>query len=219
MNETEKIILQQELDIRRKLAGETDNEFASNTRCLMPFLPSRIQKEANELIDGATLVQAPSFQELFYIPIVHDIALRQAGTYRDFLREVFQILNEQPKIPTIIADGDCASLKFTRSSIINSRLRTLSLALEYAGLNYQTVSKGKESIDGYQNVIVDFLSINGISKLTTNERVIFFQGKDHKNGVEEWCKRNSVELKTMAPPSTQAVKPIFFNYDTRQIQK
>src|SRR3989338_856299 len=269
MNETEKIILQQELDIRRKLAGETDNEFASNTRCLMPFLPSRIQKEANELIDGATLVQAPSFQELFYITIVHDIALRQAGTYRDFLREVFKIINEQPKIPTIIADGDCASIKFTRSSIINSRLRTLSLALEYAGLNYQTVSKGKESIDGYQNVIVDFLSnnpgfraagvdsttgqvigtfdmfpelfasrqtarmvrlrlgveartrlsLNLISKFTTNKRVIFFQGKDHKNGVEEWGKRNSVELKTMAPPSTQAVKPIFFNYDTRQIQK
>ena len=262
MNETEKVMLQQELEIRRKLACETDNEFASNARRLIPFLPSRIQKEANELIDGTTVTQARSFRELLYIPIVHDIALQQARAYKDkdFLRGVFQILNEQPKVSTIIADGDCVSLKFTRSSIINSRLRTLSLALSYAEPNHQTVSKGKISIDGYQDVIVDFLSnnpgfraagvdsttgqaigtfdmfpnlfasrqtarmvrfrlgveartrlsLNGISKLTTNERVIFFQGVYHGNGVEEWCKRNSVDLKIITLPSVQSANPVFY---------
>lgn len=262
MNEREKAILQQESEIRSKLASETDNDFASNTRNLIPFLPNPIRKEANELIDGATANQTPSFRELFYVPIVHDILLQRAGIYKDFLKEVFQILNEQPKVSTIIADGDCTSLKFTRSSIINSRLKTLSLAHGYIGLNYPITSKGKDNIDGYQDCIVDFLSnnpefraagvdsttgqvigtldmspnlfasrqtarmvrfrlgieartrfsLNMISKLTSNERVIFFQGRDHEVGIEEWCKRNSVELKTMTPHSIQLAKPVFFKY-------
>jgi len=262
MNETEKAIFQQESEIRRKLANETDNEFASNTRRLIPFLPGRIQKEANEFIDGATGTQAPSFRELFYIPIGHDLMLQRAGVYKDFKKEVLQILNEQPKVPTVIVDGDCTSLKFTRNSIINSRLKTLSLTLGYAGTGQQIRSKGKDNIDGYQDVILDFLSnnpefraagvdlttgqvigtldmlpnlftsrqiarmvrfrfgveartrsaLNRISQLATGERVILFQGSYHEVGIGEWCKRNSVELKTMTPPSIQVTKPIFFKY-------
>lgn len=260
MNETENAIFQQESDIRRKLASETDKDFASNTRNLIPFLPSPIKKEADILIDDATVNQTPSFRELFYVPIVHDILLQQREIYKEFIVEVFQILNKQPKVPTFIADGDCTSPKFTRSSIINSRLKTLSLVLGYVQPNYQTKSKGKDNIDGYQNVIVDFLSnnpefraagvdsttgqvigtlgmlpnlivsrqtaqmirfrlgieartrssLNRISTLTTNERVIFFQGSGHEAGIEEWCRRNSVELKTMTPPSIKDAKPIFF---------
>ncbi len=44
-------------------------------------------------------------------------------------------------------------------------------------------------------------SLGKISDHADNRKIIFFQGNLHRRGVEEWCRRNSVDLKVLIPPS------------------